>query len=97
MTIPVLLPLSLQMWMNVRNMGMPSVAHGGARTAWAPTVVSWVASLASTGHPWVTALVSSACVPIPFLAGTTCLWNIFARDVKKKKEEEEACGQWGGR
>lgn len=41
-------------------MGMPSVAHGGARTAWAPTVVLWAASLASTGRPWVTALVSTA-------------------------------------
>lgn len=48
------------MWMSVKNMGMPSVAHGGARTAWAPTVVLWAASLASTGPPWVTALVSTA-------------------------------------
>lgn len=43
-------------------MGIPSVAHGGARTAWAPTVVLWAASLASIGPPWVTALVSTPLV-----------------------------------
>lgn len=36
-------------------------------------------------------------VPVPFLAGTTWLWNIFARVVEEKEEEEEACGQWRGR
>lgn len=65
--LTVLIPLpSLQTWMSVKNTGMPSAAHGGARTAWAPTVVSWAASLASTGPPWVTASVSTAPgVPAP--------------------------------
>lgn len=66
LTILIPLPSSLQTWMSVKSMGMPSVARGGARTAWAPTVVSWAASPASTGPPWVTALVSTAPgVPVP--------------------------------
>lgn len=60
MTILIPLLSSLQMWMSAKNTGMPSAAHGGARTAWAPIAVSWAASPASTGHPWVTALVSTA-------------------------------------
>ena len=60
------LPSSLQTWMSVKNTGMPSVARGGARIAWGPTVVSWAASPASTGPPWVTASVSTALgVPVP--------------------------------
>lgn len=60
LTILIPLPSSLQMWMNVKSTGMPSAARGGARTTWAPTVVSWAASPASTGPPWVTASVSTA-------------------------------------
>lgn len=64
LTVPVPLPCSLQTWMSVRNTGMPSAARGGARTAWAPTAASWAASPASTGRPWVTASVSTACVAL---------------------------------
>lgn len=66
LSILIPLPFFLQTWMSVKNTGMPSAARGGARTAWAPTVVLWAASLASTGPPWVTALVSMALgVPVP--------------------------------
>lgn len=43
---------------------MPSAARGGARTAWAPTAASWAASPASTGRPWATASVSTACLAL---------------------------------
>lgn len=82
LTILMPLPSSLQTWMSVKSMGMPYVARGGARTAWAPTVVSWAANLASTGPPWVTALVSTALgVPVPFpgsnrvAVGHLCQWH----------------------
>lgn len=51
LTIPIPLLYSLQTWTSVKNMGMPSAVHGGARTTWALTVVSWAAILASTGPP----------------------------------------------
>lgn len=43
---------------------MPSAARGGARTAWAPIAASWAASPASTGRPWATASVSTACLAL---------------------------------
>lgn len=57
-----MLCLGLQMWMSVKNTGMPCVAHGNARTPWAHITALWDVQLASIAHHLANALVGSMSV-----------------------------------